>query len=209
MIHIWPFWGSVCWLGSVTAQGNRTVPASKSKILVDAPKEAPKPNENFEPLCSVWTLWQGCRQDFFPILTFLGHRSSGALHLPEDLAVAPQTMQGNYKGSHPSTSFSGKTFSCALFRFFCALFRYFHKNLQSWKERDRDIELLQDAWLRLRTGMEIAPLISSGEAESATHPFNLIFNSKWVPELHCFQWGMKRVLVFFLNRKESSPESGH
>lgn len=57
--------------------------------------------------------------------------------------------------------------------------------------------------------MEIAPLISSGEVESASHPFNLIFNSKWVPELHGFQWEMKRVSVSLLNRKESSPKSGH
>lgn len=45
--------------------------------------------------------------------------------------------------------------------------------------------------------------------ESASHPFNLIFNSKWVPELHGFQWEMKRVSVSLLNEKESSPKSGH
>lgn len=44
---------------------------------------------------------------------------------------------------------------------------------------------------------------------SASHPFNLIFNSKWVPILHCFQWEMKRVSISLLNRKESSPRSGH
>lgn len=56
--------------------------------------------------------------------------------------------------------------------------------------------------------MEIAPLISSGEVESAIHPFNLIFNSKWVSELPRLQWEIKRVSVFFLNRKEPSPKSG-
>lgn len=106
-------------------------------------------------------------------------------------------------------TFPSKTYSCALFKFSRALFRCFHNNLQSWKERGRDIELVQGAWLCLWAGMEIVPLISSGEVESASHPFNLIFNSKWVPELHGFQWEMKRVSVSLLNEKESSPKSGH
>lgn len=115
------FLGLSLLLGLVKSHGNRTVPASKSKILVDAPREGSKAKWEFGTALLYLDPRQDCRQDFLPVLTFFGHRSSGALHLSEDLAVEPQSVQGNYKGPHPPTPFPGKTFPCALFSLPCPI----------------------------------------------------------------------------------------